>query len=98
MARDGEGRSWAFRSAGVRELNSSGLLREPFFLGAGEHGMVVRAQSAPADVRPFVPAWLTISRAEEGFARSYDEQFDEVYRSNPSGSARCGWSRGCSAR
>ena len=42
-------------------------------------------KSAPADARPFVPAWLTNSAEEEGFARSYDAQFDEVYRRNPVG-------------
>jgi HK97 family phage portal protein len=36
-------------------------------------------------LRPFVPAWLTTAEAEEGFARSYDAQFDEVYRKNPVG-------------
>jgi HK97 family phage portal protein len=46
-------------------------------------------KSAPADVRPFVPSWsalgLRTDAAEEGFARSYSEQFDEVYRRNPVG-------------
>ena len=43
-------------------------------------------KSAPADARPFVPAWLQqTSAAEEGFARSYQARFDEVYRSNPVG-------------
>jgi HK97 family phage portal protein len=42
-------------------------------------------KSAPADVRPFVPAWLRNDAAEEGFARSYQAQFDEVYRRNPVG-------------
>lgn len=42
-------------------------------------------KSAPADARPFVPAWLRNDSAEEGFARSYDAQFDEVYRRNPVG-------------
>jgi len=42
-------------------------------------------KSAPADARPFVPAWLTNESAEEGFARSYQAQFDEVYRRNPVG-------------
>jgi HK97 family phage portal protein len=42
-------------------------------------------KSAPSDMRPFVPAWLTTAEAEEGFARSYDTQFDEVYRRNPVG-------------
>ena len=44
-------------------------------------------KSAPADARPFVPAWLTSATAEagEGFARSYETQFDEVYRKNPVG-------------
>ena len=43
-------------------------------------------KSAPADARPFVPAWLCSSDAAEvGFARSYSEQFEEVYRRNPVG-------------
>ncbi|MFL6725339.1 MAG: phage portal protein [Sphingomicrobium sp.] len=42
-------------------------------------------KSAPADARPFVPAWLTNVSEEEGFARSYEAQFDEVYRRNPVG-------------
>ena len=42
-------------------------------------------KSAPADVRPFVPAWLTNESAEVGFARSYQAQFEEVYRRNPVG-------------
>ena len=42
-------------------------------------------KSAPADARPFVPAWLRNDAADEGFARSYDTQFDEVYRRNPVG-------------
>jgi HK97 family phage portal protein len=32
-----------------------------------------------------VPAWLQSDAAEEGFARSYSAQFDEVYRRNPVG-------------
>jgi HK97 family phage portal protein len=42
-------------------------------------------KSAPADARPFVPAWLQNEATEVGFARSYSEQFDEVYRRNPVG-------------
>jgi HK97 family phage portal protein len=42
-------------------------------------------KSAPADARPFVPAWLQSDAAEEGFARSYSAQFEEVYRRNPVG-------------
>ena len=42
-------------------------------------------KSAPADARPFVPAWLQNDAAEEGFARSYSAQFEEVYRRNPVG-------------
>lgn len=42
-------------------------------------------KGAPADARPFVPAWLTSSDQEAGFARSYAEQFDEVYARNPVG-------------
>jgi HK97 family phage portal protein len=45
-------------------------------------------KSAPADARPFVPAWLRDNAAEEGFARSYQAQFEEVYRRNPVGQ-RC---------
>ena len=29
-------------------------------------------KSAPPDMRPFVPAWLTTAEAEEGFARSVE--------------------------
>jgi hypothetical protein len=32
-----------------------------------------------------VPAWLRNDSAEEGFARSYSEQFCEVYQRNPVG-------------
>jgi HK97 family phage portal protein len=42
-------------------------------------------KSAPADARPFVPAWLQTDATEVGFARSYSEQFEEVYRRNPVG-------------
>ena len=42
-------------------------------------------KSAPADARPFVPAWLSNSSTEEGFARSYEAQFREVYERNPVG-------------
>jgi HK97 family phage portal protein len=42
-------------------------------------------KSAPADARPFVPAWLTNTAEEEGFARSYSAQFCEVYQRNPVG-------------
>jgi HK97 family phage portal protein len=42
-------------------------------------------KSAPADARPFVPAWLRNDSTEEGFARSYPAQFEEVYRRNPVG-------------
>ena len=45
-------------------------------------------KSAPADARPFVPAWLSTDSREVGFARSYQAQFDEVYRHNPVGQ-RC---------
>ncbi|MEO6226001.1 MAG: phage portal protein [Sphingomicrobium sp.] len=48
-------------------------------------GMWFGRKSAPADARPFVPAWLTNVGEEEGFARSYSEQYDEVYRHNPVG-------------
>jgi HK97 family phage portal protein len=42
-------------------------------------------KSAPADARPFVPAWLRNDAAEEGFARSYHARFREVYERNPVG-------------
>ena len=42
-------------------------------------------KSAPADARPFVPAWLQSDATELGFARAYSEQFEEVYRRNPVG-------------
>ena len=42
-------------------------------------------KSAPADARPFVPAWLQSDAAEVGFARSYSEQVEEVFRRNPVG-------------
>ena len=42
-------------------------------------------KSAPADARPFVPAWLNTDSQEVGFARSYSAQFEEVYRKNPVG-------------
>ena len=45
-------------------------------------------KSAPADARPFVPAWLQNDAAEVGFARSYSEQFSEVYQRNPVGQAQ----------
>ena len=41
-------------------------------------------KSAP-DLRPFVPAWLTAEGGDRGFARSFEAQFDEVYRRNPVG-------------
>ena len=43
-------------------------------------------KSAPADVRPFAPSWLVAgSGEEEGFARSYEAQVEEVFRRNPVG-------------
>src|SRR5689334_19527664 len=42
-------------------------------------------KAAPADARPFVPAWLRSDAMEEGFARSYSAQFEEVFRRNPVG-------------
>ena len=42
-------------------------------------------RKAAPDVRPFVPAWLQTDAAEVGFARSYQAQFEEVYRRNPVG-------------
>lgn len=41
-------------------------------------------KAAPEPVRPLVPAWLSAGGGE-AFARSYEAQFDEVYRSNPVG-------------
>ena len=41
-------------------------------------------KSAAPDARACVPAWLS-ARASEDFARSYDAQFDEVFRRNPVG-------------
>ena len=41
-------------------------------------------KAAPADVRPFVPAWLNAGEGG-GFAQSFQAQFDEVYRRNPVG-------------
>lgn len=42
-------------------------------------------KSAAPDVRPFVPAWLQTDATGEGFARSYEAQFREVYQRNPVG-------------
>lgn len=42
-------------------------------------------KSAPTDVRACAPAWLTANEPVEGFARSYEAQYDEVYRRNPVG-------------
>ena len=42
-------------------------------------------KSAAPDARPYVPAWLNTDSQEVGFARSYSEQFEEVYRRNPVG-------------
>jgi hypothetical protein len=42
-------------------------------------------KSAPASVRPFVPAWLQGEAEAGGFARGYEAQVDEVYRRNPVG-------------
>src|SRR5690242_158282 len=41
-------------------------------------------KSAAPDARPFVPAWLG-GETHSGFARSYDSQFEEVFRRNPVG-------------
>lgn len=41
-------------------------------------------KSAVEVARPAVPAWLSAA-SSEGFARSYESQFDEVYRTNPVG-------------
>ena len=42
-------------------------------------------KSAPETARPLVPAWLSTADGGEGLARSYEAQFDEVYRKNPVG-------------
>jgi len=42
-------------------------------------------RKAAPDARPFVSAWLNTAGEDEGFARSYSSQFDEVYRRNPVG-------------
>ena len=42
-------------------------------------------RKAAPDARPFVPAWLQNDAAEVGFARSYQAQFEEVFRQNPVG-------------
>jgi len=41
-------------------------------------------RKSAADMRPFVPAWLKTDE-QPGFARSYDAEFEEVYRRNPVG-------------
>ena len=41
-------------------------------------------RKAAPDVRPFVPTWLA-SESQSGFARSFETQFEEVYRRNPVG-------------
>jgi len=41
-------------------------------------------KAAIEPARPIVPAWLSASESE-GFARSYEAQFEEVYRNNPVG-------------
>lgn len=42
-------------------------------------------KSAAPNARPFVPAWLQSDATEVGFARSYPEQFLEVFHRNPVG-------------
>ncbi|NUS99902.1 MAG: phage portal protein [Sphingomonas sp.] len=41
-------------------------------------------RKAAPDARPFVPAWLN-TEGQAGFARSFETQFEEVYRRNPVG-------------
>jgi HK97 family phage portal protein len=41
-------------------------------------------KSSPDVAAPYLPSWLR-SGGDEGFARSYETQFDEVYRKNPVG-------------
>jgi hypothetical protein len=45
-------------------------------------------KAAPADVSPFVPGWFNTADVEVGFARSFQAQYEEVYRNNPVGQ-RC---------
>jgi Protein of unknown function (DUF2793) len=47
-------------------------------------------ESAAADARPYVPAWLQNEATEVGFARFYSEQYEEVYRRNPVGQRAAG--------
>ena len=42
-------------------------------------------KSAAPGARPFVPAWMQSDATEVGFARSYPEQFLEVFQRNPVG-------------
>jgi len=47
-------------------------------------GWLFGRKSAVSDARALVPAWLSTSE-QPGFARSYEAQFDEVFRRNPVG-------------
>lgn len=43
---------------------------------------------SPGPVRPYLPDWLSscaYADAGEGFARSYEAQYDEVFKRNPVG-------------
>ena len=63
MACDGAGDHAGLGAA--ENLIFSGLLREPFFLGASM-GWWFGRKSAPADARPFVPAWLQMIQPRRG--------------------------------
>ncbi|MCU1350027.1 MAG: hypothetical protein JWO56_3057, partial [Acidobacteria bacterium] len=47
-------------------------------------------KSAPADARPFVPAWLSNDSAEEGFARSKEGMIAYVRSMGISAAFRAG--------
>ena len=47
-------------------------------------GWLFGRKSAAPDARAFAPAWLSATE-QAGFARSYEAQFDEVFRRNPVG-------------
>src|SRR4029079_2691493 len=73
------------RVARQANTNFQGSFGSPFLRSERAMGWWFGRKSAPADARPFVPAWLQSDAAEEGFARSYQAQFEEVYRKNPVG-------------
>ena len=59
--------------------------------------MVVRAQKRLPDARPFVPAWLTAAARRRGSLAPIPNSSRRSIGAIRWGSARCGWSRGCSA-